>query len=468
MKIRKENLEKYRGFIEINSTDGNYDTNKGLVSLLSSVSPDPKVSLLLSMESGQTFYGPDELYDALVDYLHDSGLSRNFPLTKMAVWSYIERVYKGEKIGGSLVSMGAVNEVLYPVNEDLMSAYNISDAGRDLAIPLGFASMEFIYRAQMSKVPHKFDSMYKTIGTIQSTNEKKRPLVVYNLVKFFVEHSGWHRHTDIKKALDGNNEEIDKGVLTRYLDSLGGAGIIDYESPKRDLNGKRPKGWSTYVVDGKKLLEEDNTTLIGKLIQSRPYLYYPAQLNKIIDFIRNNQDLSYECNGISEKLKIPMSHIPGTLVTLSDIGLLRNESGFIGGKIESRTRGNELTRMIWEILLSPAYHSASTLSPIDTNYSRFDREKHDLLLSNYQEERVHIGLAGGQEIRDAILNLLAHGEEMKRSHIYNEVKGIIRRDINQSSLRRHLLNLTKQGKIQNGSKFGYFSMAPCHDQSHNR
>ena len=464
MQIQKENLEKYRDFIEINSTDGNYDTNKGLVSLLSSVSPDPKVSLLLSMESGQTFYGADELYDALVDYLHDSGLSRNFPLTKMAVWSYIERVYKGEKTGGSLVSVGAVNEVLYPVNNGLMSAYNISDAGRDLAIPLGFAAMEFIYRAQRSKIPHKFDSMYKTIGTIQSTNEKKRPLAVYNLVKFFVEHSGWHRHTDIKKALDGNNEEIDKGVLSRYLDLLGGAGIIDYGSPKRDLNGKRPKGWSTYVVDGKKLLEEDNTTLIGKLIQSRPYLYYPAQLNKIIDFIRNNKDLSYECNSISEKLKIPMSHIPGILVTLSDIGLLRNESGFIGGKIESRTRGNELTGMIWEILLSPAYHSASTLSPIDTNYLRFEREKHDLLLSNYQEERVRIGLAGGQEIRDAILNLLAKGGEMKRSHIYNEVKGIIQRDINPASLRRHLLNLTKQGKIKNGSKFGYFSMAPRHDQ----
>jgi hypothetical protein len=70
----------------------------------------------------------------------------------------------------------------------------------------------------------------------------RRGFAVYKVVKLLAEQPQQvYRATDIAD-LTG----VSMGILTLALNTLGEAGIIEYESPSRDIDGQVATGWAQY------------------------------------------------------------------------------------------------------------------------------------------------------------------------------------------------------------------------------
>ena len=271
MQIPQERLEKYAHFASLNSPDGrieHYEPERGLEALLSSVTPDPKVMVLRAMarNKNQYFYSASELHTAVLEELRILGLPKNlYPIKYESTWAYCEHLDEyGGKVDGSLVNIGAIIKHLnVPTPEGLKTAYQISNAGVELAIPIGEAAIEFVSQAANSGLTHKYDSMWRLLNSVMSRTERRRQLAVYCVVKYLVENEGYHRLTDIAKDLEG---KISFGSLSKILNSLGNIFMIDYQSAHRDRDGIRAIGWNHYFLSNsyKSLLEAELSTGVSK------------------------------------------------------------------------------------------------------------------------------------------------------------------------------------------------------------
>ena len=384
----EERAGRYNTFTERHKQGGEYRWELGLGGLLSALSPDPKAFTLYSMPLGTPSFTSRQLYGNVLNFAESLGLPRRFPVAYSPVWQYCSHP---QTVEGSLVSIGTVvRELRYLTPEGERTAYLTSEAGHDLARPLVVAGAEWIRWAGNSDIQHKYDSMWKVLGAVASKTENRRPLAIYRIVEYLVRNRGYHRLHDLIEEFGGR---INDGVISNIMNSLGDAGIIDYESPSRDVQGVRARGWATYrlnrmmyfgqALDGIRKVDSD--------------FHNVGYLRAVINHVKPNGNEVYEANDLSQKLKIGQTNIPHILSLLKTIGMLKRECGFSGGTLLSKAGANDLTRSLYEMVLVPARETAEALKPAHTR--QLTPELARGLLVNYQEERTNKGPEGGEETR---------------------------------------------------------------------
>jgi hypothetical protein len=447
------NEKKYEEFIKRHSVDGRYDPEKGLEGLLSCLTPDPKGIVLLAMAEKRWYSNSTELYQDVLNFMERNGLEKKFPINFSSVWAYCEFKNKKNKelVDGSLVEIGAVVKQLNL--DENKYAYQISDAGIELARPLILKAVEFVHKARNSGISHSYDSMWRIFSNVHSPSptKKRRPLAVYKFVKFLIENPGQHRITDMVNELGKKHFYLVPDIAA----ALGG--IVDYESMVKEKEGKKPKGWSVYVLNDEGLLEKSDEEIWKEIKKISDRFNDRGYLIKVFNFIKSKEDkeYKYERNELSKELKIPESKISCCLSLLSKIGLLKSGE-FRGGEICSKVEANDLTKLFYETVLQPAYELANSLNPglIKTT---FEPEWIEEFLENYNEERSQIGPEGGEEVRKAIIKVLREVDELKRNVIAEKVNEKLDRKLHASTYLHHIKALEKEGEIEK-TKRGWYRL----------
>ena len=313
--------------------------------------------------------------------------------------------------------------------------------------------------------------MQRILGTSRKRNNTKcgRGYLTYKITELLAKNpDSEFRCKDIVKELRG---ELEPKSISIILNSLGEIGVIGYESPYREIKGKRATGWIVYrakrKIDYEEALEEIKR--VHPKFQSKrkyPKFKFLGYLGRIIKHINKNLNEKLEYNKISDKLHIPPYQVSSILSGLEKAGYLSSE---FSGKTKSRAKANEFTLRLWEKLLEPIGEAAEKLDPYVDGFREkleFYEEKPEIWkeqiknqLMIYQRERRKTGPKGGKEIRKAIVDVLSSsGKSMKRSHIAEEVRRkISRKGISKSAVGRQLKNLEKEGRIKKTEK-GYYAL----------
>ncbi len=426
--------QRYGDFVIRNSTDGSYDTKKGLGALLSTVL-EPKGVVLLASENGTYHPSTMELYRAVNDWLEQIGLPRSaFPLNPTPTWHYFEYERGGTLREGSLVKAGVVT--------GLQGGYQIASAG-ELAIPIILAAMDFVSEARESSVPHTYDSMQRTVS--------KNPIAVFRIVKFLVENAGKHRLTDLEEALEGHLQHF---TVAETVSSLGITGVINYNSANRLVDGRRERGWATYSLAWKpELLSPDN--IYNMFIRRHPEFYNRSNLAKIIEFIKVNPDSEYEGNDLSKRLGIGFTSAVRILSILVSLRILKSESGFRGGSILSIAEANDLTRLLHATVFEPALYSAETLMAVKR--PNLTPEKVRVFLQNYVEESPRSEKKRSEALDKVILDILSSGRKRFTQIVEggNEIMQRQGKKPQPKSYSSRLRNLVSAGVIEKTSHGDY-------------
>ncbi len=440
--IPQSRLQRYSDFVSLHSTNGVYDPESGMEGLLSVITPDPKGVVLYSMANREIFFDKPSLHQSALHFLESHGLDeKTFPLTVSASWNYIHRVDKENNlVDGSLIDVGAVvKEVYQDTSEGLKVGYYISESGLELALPIVTGAVEFVNRARNSGIPHKYDSMWRVLGSVNSSGESRRQLTVYRVIRHLIDRPSACRAIDIIDLVGGYQN---RGIVGALLKSLREAGVVDYRSVGDEVQGIAEKGWSLYSYTGEPIDVE-------RVIQSGFYHKSKRTLPKVIQFIQANPDLKYEATDLSKKLGISANEITGAFSAFVRLGIMSRESEFATRERRSVLKANDLTKMLFEIVLEPAWYSASTLQPVPNRGLRPEKLKE--FLANYQEERSHLGPAVGDDVRDSIIRALSSGQPTKLSHIEEQVNKDLNRGLTVKNIVYHLGVLMAQGLVENTS-----------------
>jgi len=432
-------IGRYRDFTDRHQENGKYNPELGLGGILSTLTPDPKAITLYSMPPGTPFFTARELHKNALNYIESLGLPRRFPISYNAVWEYC---YNPASLSqeGSLVSIGSVvRELNDTTAEGEKTAYIVSNAGVDLARPLIVNMAEWVRDTRESSIPHRFDSMWRILSSVSSKTEHRRPLGLFKVVEYLVNNPRFHRRQDLAGAFQG---KIDDTVISSILNSLGYAGIIDYESPERDIQGERARGWATRRSDQPIGFQE----ALEKIREIRGGFHHTGYLQAVINHIEANPDEVYERNELANKLRIGQSNISTILSLLQKIGGLKEESGFKGGEIQSSARANDLTKSLYDRVLFPTQNTAQTLEPL--HKKPLTRDLVSVLLENYEEERTRKGPQGGKEVRDILLQLLSQHEQMKVSYLAEQGNNILDRELSRLAWQYQIQVLVKGGEIE--------------------
>lgn len=435
----KDRLERYKDFVSQNSENDVYSPEKGLEALLSGLTPDTKFPVLCSMESANIYFSSSELADSIRKWLKFNGLSKGmFPLKSISgVWAYCQKNKGGEIIDGSLVDIGAVvKHSFYYTSEGLKTGYQISQAGTELYMPLGTCAVDFAWKARNSSIAHKYDSMVRLLGSVNSPAERKRQVVIYKVVRFLVDNPYYHRHKDISVNL-----RLAEGDVSGALITLGNAGVIEYTPYVRESEGERVRGIVTYRMGPNASMGFDQIYL--KIRTIRIDFRRGGQIQKVFEFIRAHPEFEYEANNLAELLQIKLDKVQGCLSSMADIGFLQRLAA--SRIVRSKVRANDLTMMLHNEVMQPAWYTAVTLTPIAKR--AMNTEKLMTFLQNYREERFNIGRAGGEEVRAIALGLLSNLGEMKLSHIVQEGNKILSRQVGPSAYTRQLYHLMERGLV---------------------
>lgn len=460
--VSPDRLELYKDFVVLHADgNGNYDPEKGLGSLLSVTSPDTKLVTLAGMDEEKPYFSKKPLHKDVLMWLKNLGIPRNaFPITTGPTWRYCERrIEKGIKQDGSLVKIGAVIKPAYlrSLWGDEKTGYIKSIAGSRLAVPFLPYICEFVYQTRQSNIPHRFNSMWRLLGASASSTDQRRPLAVFKVVEFLIKHSGNLRTMDIAEGLVG---QVGDTAVSSILNNLGddekgqGAGIIHYESPSRDIQGKSASGLSKYgLINVDKL--QDIDSLYAEIRKRKKYFRDKVCLTKIAHYILQNPKDYYEYNELAEELDINKSNIPFVLSILSDLNVLDHQSMFKVNETQSQASATDLTKMFYERVLLPIKEAAYTLTP--PPYEPLEPSKLTYLLQNYSQERSYIGPQGGEEVREIIVTTLVKLGEAKLSHIAEEYNQITERKLRRGAIYNELIVLTEKGLIKR-PKRGYYKL----------
>lgn len=449
--VSPDRLERYKDFVDPQNTGESYDPRKGLERLMGVLSPDPKGIVLAAM--GYEWYGTvSQLQSAVFAWLEELGLSRDlWPLTYTPTWSYCERRDNNREIvDGSLVDLGAVVKKAEDPSQVL---YSRSVAGAGLAVPLVQQAVRFVSKAG-EYVPHKFDSMWRIIGTVHSSTDQRRPLGIWDVIDFLVHNPGKNSQVHLH-----NETHISQDRLLKILDSLGNCGVINYISPLIEVAGHRGRGWAIYTLADQQSITDLDP---GKVYQDgraiRGHFTDRSYLTKIIDYIKEHPDSEYERVTLAEKLDIsPSSAVSAILSMLTDLGLLkRPDHGFKGGKIQSLASANGLTHLFYDLVCAPAKAVADTLSSLPLR--PWSRREVAIYLENYHEERSQVGIQGGEEVRRLLLEILSQeGQEMKLSYIVDLYNDQADREIKGKAIGSQLNMLLQLGEAEQ-PRLGYYRL----------
>ena len=451
MVISPGKLEKYSDFLSKHSNEGVYDPKKGLCGLLSILTPDTKSVVLAGMQSGTIYFSERQLYKDVLVWLGNQGVPKKaFPVSFRAGWEYCELKSDQETSDGSLVKIGAVVKQAKLISdwEEERIGYIKSTPGLELAAPLLPYVCDFVYRAGESDIPHRYDSMWRLIGAVHSKTVQRRPLAVFKIVEFLNQNQGSHRTTDIEEGLTG---QIDDNIVSVVLNSLGDAGVIDYHSPHRDIQGKRAQGWSRYGLKDRQKLQDLNS-LYKSIQDKRPTFYDIGYLRKAVRYIQENPEITFEIDGLAARLGIDKRNISRVVSSLSLIGVIEPQSRY-----KSSASANDLTRMFYDGVLLPAKMVADTLTPPPSR--SLAASKLFYYLQNYQEERSSIGPKGGEENRSLIMTIIADlNKPTKLSHIVVRFNAQSERRLSPKTLESHLDYLIKEELLKRSQR-GYYELA---------
>jgi transcription initiation factor IIE alpha subunit len=341
----------YKEFLEANP-----DVKSRIEALTSGLlTPDLK-GLALRTMNPEEVYTKKELYEQILDFY---GLDE-LPITVEGVWQYY---YKGPRHPGSLESIGAV--VRLEVKEKggkYVIAYQKTDAGRDFGDPLVDIGTYVVNKVEQP--------LWIILGFAGSSGEYRRGYIVHEIIKLLAKNP-----EDEFTATEITNElKLNDATISQALNHLGKYGLIDYNSPARDIKGERNKGWAVHeLIKNKKLDEEDK--IIQEAKKLRPYFSSRVgYLKKVIKYINSHPHETFEYNKLSKELGIPLADANACLSILSYLGYLRFE--FKGSKVCSRAKANENTKILWEELFKKIERVAYSLDPYDSEFrERFEYYK---------------------------------------------------------------------------------------------
>jgi hypothetical protein len=434
---------KYSSFLEANPTF--QERVEAFTSGL--LTPDPKAIVLWSMERGES-YTIGELNRQVKEFVGD-----RLPICSLGVWSYCKG--KGQY-------QSVLEKFGFITNENAMSteavgpfAVEKTPAGADFADAVAARALWL-----SGKLTSKHRSMLKIFGPPQKKGGAKtrRGFSVYRVVKLLAEQPDQvYRTTDIAD-LTG----VTMGILTLALNSIGPAGIIDYESPSRDIDGRIATGWAQYRLVNEDLLTKDVEELYDEYRQDRPFSYLKAYLRSVLDYIRHHPGAVYSADTLPQVVDVGRDYVSNILSFLKNRGFL--ESDFEGGVILSKTKANENTRLLWEHLLRPIEAVAHRLDPKDHKgfYDVLDfyqshpemRTKHtQRMLAQYQEERVHKDIEAARAT-DVVLLALPK-RTMKLSTIVEKVNATRRSSLSSTTVRCHLDGLIRAGRFEKPKRGHY-------------
>ncbi|MBI2022817.1 hypothetical protein HYS97_03145 [Candidatus Daviesbacteria bacterium] len=446
--ISQGRLERYSDFVDPERRGMAYDPRAGLGRALSVLTPDPKGIVLLAMGQG-IYFASSRLHKRVLDWIEELGLPRRFPITEAPVWSYVELKRNDQKLDGSLVRIGAVvRQVHLQTLEDFRTGYIRSEPSSELVTPLVQNAVEFVYRARSSNIPHRYDSMVRILGGLHSKNDQLKPDAVYRIIRFLIDHPGNQRRIDIATETGLAEERV-----TDLFDDLSVAGIIDFQSPSRDIEGNVSRGWSIYRPINARLQRDfDYFNVYVKLQEIKPYFRAPGILYKVLGYIQANPTEDYEGNNLSKKLGVERAVTADVLSGLQMLGYLSKFNSVTGRK-KSLASANELTRLFYHLVLEPAKETVDTLSPGPIR--NWDRFKVALFLQNYQEERSARTVRGSNQARDRILLILPNDGQMKLSHLYELFNTDHEPHMQKEGLGTQLNVLIKAGKVEK-TKPGFY------------
>jgi hypothetical protein len=436
--IMSQTKERYADFVTKHSyTCTVYDSRSALENLLMVLTPDVKGIVLASMDEGRKYGGRRSFYKHINGYLQKLGISDPLPLSPNGVWKNFVRYLNGEKVDGSLVSIGAI--------EKSTNGFIRSQAGTELFLPLIQRGVDFVYQASLSPLIHRYDSLGRILSTLSSPTEAGRPLMAFDLISFLVNNSGVHSQIEILTALGYTQERMSELLL-----DFKEAGIIDYETPSKERKGKRGKKWSKYKLSCKNDYPNFET-LFQKAKTGKSSFASQANFKAVVEYITDHPDEDYDSATLNEVLNIPSEQASRILRGLSFVGFLESSSKINGKVAHAIASANYLTEMFYDMVCLPAEEVATHLTPLPL--ASWDKRKLEVFLRNYEAERIH-----GGEVIDYSAELLEiirnNGGVIKVSHLEEEYEELVRQNVRQSSLETGIKKLGIIGKVRRVS-LGY-------------
>jgi DNA-binding transcriptional ArsR family regulator len=432
---------KYSGFLEANPTF--QDRVEAFTSGL--LTSDPKPVVLWSMEQGVS-YTVGELYQQVKEFVGD-----RLPISYPAMWSYCR---------GSGSRRGVLEKFGFVTNETdgLASGpftFGKTPAGADFGDAIAAHAVWLCGR-----LTSRYRSMLRIFRAPQRSAGAKtrRGFAVYRVVKLLAEQpEQGYRATDIADLTS-----ISMDILTLALNTLGEAGIIDYESPHRDRDGRPVTGWARYRLLNKGLLTKDVEELYSEFRQDRPQSYLKTHLRSVRDYICGHPEAVYSAEILPRFIPVGNDYVSNILSFLKNRGFL--ESDFQGGVVCTKATANENTSLLWDHLLKPIEAVAHRLDPTDCKgfYDVLDsyvshpeaRMDHvQRMLAQYQAERVNRGIEKAQDI-DVVLLALPK-KMMKLSAIVEKVNRAREFSLCSRTVCYHLDGLVRSGRFEKKKKGHY-------------
>jgi DNA-binding HxlR family transcriptional regulator len=412
------------------------------------LSPDLKGITLQAMRRGVS-YTISSLYKEVCDFVGVDAL----PISMTPLWRFCSG-HPARSTRYSLRTVGVVEEgvKLRDTFEDPIyaTAYEKNDAGFDLGDPsvaLGTYIVNKLYREKRTK----HFSLWKILGLASKLSWVgcRRSYVVYRLVELLAKNRGERfRLADIQEELS----EISKASLSRTLNKLEEIGVIDYESPYRDYEGRRTGDWARYRLTVNRIDYEE----VREKAKEMPRRFTCwTSLRKVIDYINQNPREEFNHRVLANKLGTSEDVSTKCLSLLSHLGYLSYE--FKAGEVLSIARANENTILLYEEFFEPIARMCENLDP---NAQGF-RDKLEYYLDHrdlwrehlktqvyiYDKERSYVGFVG-EKVRRLILRVLEAGEVKKLSHIWEDVNKISPRKLTRGAIRNHLEILMRDGLVE--------------------
>lgn len=219
--IAEENIDRYKDFVELHSVNGKYNPMKSLAALLSALTPDLKIWVLMAIARNRDkkIQSGPSLDGILQAELQKLKVALNIVSFRTS-WRYIEHPHpiSGQ---GSLVSAGAVERI--EGNHPSGTEYKISRAGGELFVPIAFAAVNFVFDVSKNEYPHKYDSMVRLLGSITSNTGNTRQMAIYRVVRYLVENPEEHTLAQVEKVL---SEYLSRSAAERIIHDLSRAGFV--------------------------------------------------------------------------------------------------------------------------------------------------------------------------------------------------------------------------------------------------
>lgn len=417
------------------------------------LTPDTKAITLLAMAPGE-LYSHNPLYKRVVEF---SG--GYFPVKDTSAWWY---VYAGPShTNGTLTNFGFTESdyvtLKTVVGEKQAIAYRKTSAGQDL----GDAVVALAIRASRM-LDSKYKSMWKIFGSARKhiDSNTRRGYKIYQVIKLLAQNlTKVYTETDLEDMTG-----YQRSTLSYILNGLGFAGIIDYQSPSRFINGKLTRGWAISRLVNKDILRRELAQSVDEIYQFKSEELRKTSRQHVLDtlgYIITNPDSEFEFNSMAKNLKVSPYEVSMILGVFKNLGYLKSDFGIT----KSKARANHNSMVMWLELMEPMEEIAKNLNPSCHKKSyEATQQLRDIdnsgakeiqrFLSIYDVERTSRGMEGSREI-DRVLLSLSREEIISVIEIKEFTNQRLQSPMTTSTVSRHLNKLEESHYFEKISRGRY-------------